>query len=144
MPRHNPKAPYRRRGAAKADQRVLDEFLDRLARLGADDEMTETLRTGWADMTDRDREVLVASSDETLRDEIEAIYSEHEFHTTAEEDVEPVEELSVDDVPTGKVAKILNWIGDDPVRARLALDAEEASGKPRAGVVRVAESVIGA
>lgn len=40
-----------------------------------------------------------------------------------------------EDVLEGKsVEEVLDWVGDDPDRARIAYDAEQASGKPRKGV----------
>lgn len=38
------------------------------------------------------------------------------------------------EVPTGTVADVLEWVGDDPDRANAALEAEEA-GKRRKGIL---------
>ncbi|MEV0608122.1 hypothetical protein AB0I61_17325 [Polymorphospora rubra] len=41
---------------------------------------------------------------------------------------------SVDEVPTGSIADVLEWVGDDPDRAQRALDAEQA-GKARTSLM---------
>ncbi|MEV0993426.1 hypothetical protein [Nonomuraea sp. NPDC050202] len=40
-----------------------------------------------------------------------------------------------DEVPDGTVDDVLGWVGDDPDRARAALEAEEARDKPRSTLV---------
>jgi hypothetical protein len=42
---------------------------------------------------------------------------------------------SADGVPGGSAGDVLAWVGDDPARARQALDAEQQRDKPRKGVV---------
>lgn len=49
-----------------------------------------------------------------------------------------------DDVPVGTVKAILDWVGDDKVRARRALDAETAADKPRASLVAALTELLGA
>lgn len=46
-------------------------------------------------------------------------------------------DASPEDVPSGTVAEVLTWVGDDPVRAQKALDAEVSHDKPRKGLVSV-------
>ena len=45
----------------------------------------------------------------------------------------PATDADGDGVPDGNVGQVLDWVGDDPERARQALDAETA-GKNRAGI----------
>lgn len=40
-----------------------------------------------------------------------------------------------DAVPDGTIAEVLDWVGDDLDRARVALDAEQAAKKPRTTLV---------
>ena len=42
-------------------------------------------------------------------------------------------------VPEGTAAEILEWVGDDPQRARAALEAEQASSSPRVTLVATLE-----
>jgi len=34
--------------------------------------------------------------------------------------------VSPDEVPTGTIADVLDWVGDDPTRAQVALNVEQA------------------
>jgi hypothetical protein len=43
----------------------------------------------------------------------------------------------------GSVAAVLAWVGDDPDRARHALDAEHGREQPRSTVVRPLEQLLG-
>lgn len=54
------------------------------------------------------------------------------------EDGEP----RVDGVPDGTVAQVVDWVGGDLERARLAYDAELARARPRAGVLDVADRLL--
>lgn len=45
-------------------------------------------------------------------------------------------------VPDANVQAVLEWVGDDPERARLALAAEEAKEQPRKGVTEPTRAVI--
>lgn len=42
---------------------------------------------------------------------------------------------AAEDVPEGSVGKVLEWVGDDPAKARAALEAENAKDEPRATLV---------
>jgi hypothetical protein len=46
-----------------------------------------------------------------------------------------VEAGVVDVVPDGSIAEVLDWVGDDPDRATLALEAELAKESPRSTLV---------
>lgn len=41
----------------------------------------------------------------------------------------------IEQPPSGSIATVLAWVGDDLDRARLALDTEMASGAPRSSLV---------
>lgn len=45
------------------------------------------------------------------------------------------------DVPDGNIADILDWVGDDPTRAQMALDVEQA-GKARSSLIGQLSAVI--
>jgi len=45
-------------------------------------------------------------------------------------------------VPLGPVAYVLDWVGDDPARARAALDAEERSESPRTTLVERLRQIV--
>lgn len=47
-----------------------------------------------------------------------------------------------DAVPAGDVATVLTWVGDDPARARRALEAEQARSRPRKGVLGPLEVLV--
>lgn len=44
--------------------------------------------------------------------------------------------------PDGTVAQVVDWVGGDLERARLAYDAELARARPRAGVLDVADRLL--
>lgn len=46
-------------------------------------------------------------------------------------------------VPDGTAEQVLEWVDDDPQRAMLALAAEQARAKPRAGLTAALEKVMG-
>jgi hypothetical protein len=48
---------------------------------------------------------------------------------------------SVDDVPTGSVAEVTEWVGDDPDRATQALTAETGRDHPRKSLVEHLASI---
>lgn len=52
-----------------------------------------------------------------------------------EPETDPVGEKS-DGVPDGNVGEILDWVDDDPDRARRALDAERAREHPRSTLIK--------
>lgn len=45
-------------------------------------------------------------------------------------------------VPKGSSKEVLAWVGDDPERALLALEAEQAEDKPRKGLVSDLEDLV--
>lgn len=47
-----------------------------------------------------------------------------------------------DSVPDGSTADVLKWVGDDSVRARQALEAEQSKSTPRKGLVSALEDKI--
>lgn len=54
------------------------------------------------------------------------------------EDGEP----RVGGVPDGTVAEVVDWVCDDPHRARQARDAELGRARPRSGVLDVADRLL--
>lgn len=46
-----------------------------------------------------------------------------------------------DDVPTGTAAVVLGWVGESPERAVRALEAEQATEKPRKTLVAALEAL---
>lgn len=140
-PRHNPKAPFRRTGPAPKPGSVLEQFVDRLRLLGADDEILDGVRQAWGDPTWTNRDQIVGLNDAALRREIEAIFTEYEFHTTDPDG--DLDEGGTGSVPDGTVAEVLGWVDGDPGRAAIARDAEQARDKPRAGVMTILASILG-
>jgi hypothetical protein len=53
------------------------------------------------------------------------------------------DEVSPDDVPSGNIDQVLEWVGDDADRAKRALDAEEVSEKPRVSLMDSLETMLG-
>lgn len=49
----------------------------------------------------------------------------------------------VSPVPSGSVKEVLAWVGDDPKKAQLVLDAEKKSDSPRKGLVAEARKISG-
>lgn len=53
-------------------------------------------------------------------------------------------DLVVNDVPKGSASAVLGWVGQDPDRARAALDAEKSNDRPRVGLTRDLEKILAA
>lgn len=53
----------------------------------------------------------------------------------------PEPEADPNEVPTGTVAAVLGWVGDDRERAVRALDAENAADKPRTTLVAALQAL---
>jgi hypothetical protein len=49
---------------------------------------------------------------------------------------------SSDKAPSGNIKKVLAWVGDDPARAAIALEAEQARAKTRASLVDSLSAII--
>ena len=45
-------------------------------------------------------------------------------------------------VPDGTIAEVMEWVGDDPVRAQQALDVENAAETPRSTLISQLEAII--
>ena len=52
-------------------------------------------------------------------------------------------DVNGDGVPDGTAKDVLGWVGDDPARATLALQAENAREKPRSVLVATLQKVAG-
>jgi hypothetical protein len=133
-------------------RRLLDHFRARLRDLGAsDDEMADVEE--WWDTFDDEwtpdyrREVALEWSDERIaRDVIDVRREEaaarppdttHQEDDMAEGDtVEGMAAQFMDEGAT--IAAIMDWVGDDPARARAVLDAELAKGEDGARSTLVA------
>ena len=50
--------------------------------------------------------------------------------------------IEVDGIPVGTTVQILDWVGDDADRARLALDRERMQDRPRVKLVTELTTVI--
>jgi hypothetical protein len=48
------------------------------------------------------------------------------------------------DVPAGSANAVMEWVGDDRVRAQRALDVENAADKPRSGLVAKLTALVNA
>jgi hypothetical protein len=62
---------------------------------------------------------------------------------SAADDPAPKDLADGSEVPAGGAKEILGWVGDDPDRARRALDAEQARDKPRSTLVSTLTKVAG-
>jgi hypothetical protein len=69
---------------------------------------------------------------EPLDDEAAAL-----LEPAPEESKEPPAELDID----GTAADVLAWVGEDPERAAVALEAEQAKEKPRSTLVKQLEKL---
>jgi len=49
---------------------------------------------------------------------------------------------TTEQVPSGTVADLTAWMGDDPARAQAVIDSENASGSPRSTLVAAAEGIV--
>jgi hypothetical protein len=54
----------------------------------------------------------------------------------------PEPEDNETEVPTGTIAEVKDWVGDDKERAQAALDVENAKDNPRSTLVEWLEGVI--
>lgn len=61
--------------------------------------------------------------------------------TNAARQVEESESTTTEEVPTGTVDEVLEWVGDDKDRAALALEAEK-SGKNRKSLISELEELV--
>lgn len=52
-------------------------------------------------------------------------------------------QVSFFDPPSGTISEVLDWVGDDRLRARAALDAEMAYAKPRSTLVERLSTMLG-
>ncbi len=53
------------------------------------------------------------------------------------------EEAKANEVPTGTVPEILEWVDGDKEKAERALKDEESNSKPRKGLVKELKEIIG-
>lgn len=134
--------PYMDRGqasdgrAASLEARKLNQFVSRLAALGAKPDTIETVREKWLDLLDdadlADREAMIAADDETLRAAIADVESEYDDATTTEDEELEAELAKVAGLRAdaavwieGTVTDVLEAVGTDRARAAAALAAEE-------------------
>lgn len=59
-------------------------------------------------------------------------------------EIEPESEKPADDgaLPSGSIAVVLGWVGDDHDRAMKALEAEQAADRPRKSLVAALEAML--
>lgn len=106
----------------------------RLQAAGANAEEIAEAERRWAAMTERERweatDAMNAMTNEDLAEQIAEGRAE-------------AEEPQFDGVaPNGTVAELRAWMGEDPQRARLALEAERERAKPRSGITDYAEELL--
>lgn len=68
-------------------------------------------------------------------DAVQAVDGVSQVATAALVDQEPAQPAQVGDVPTGPTLAIVEWVGDDPQRAALALQVEGERTRQRSGVI---------
>lgn len=151
--------PYAPRGPVKvATESVseLDAFLDRLRRLGADDEAIDEVREHWDDFdeswTPETRRELARKNDSELRRAILAIDEEYDASTLTEEEVEQTAEDRARDAARAEapghmgdtIPNILDWVDYDPIRAEVVLALESSpEGAGRKTLIEQLESQLG-
>lgn len=87
------------------------------------------------------------SSDPDEQDEDESAAAAEALGVVHPDATEVADEAAVEappagDVPDGSISDVLDWVGDDPARARAALDAEQAKGdKARSTLVAKLETL---
>lgn len=131
----------------------LEGFLERLRILGATPDELAAAREHWDDFDDEwtpeVRRDYVRQSDDVLRADLHAARREYLEGTTdpevleaADRDAE-VEALAVEALEHNgyTVAKVLEWVGDDPARAEAMLAVERTRGDARKGVLEPLEAL---
>lgn len=143
-------------GAIREDAQSVppvDAFCTRLRRLGATDDEVEAFRRVWDEdegwvIPKRD---LLALPDSSLRQLIVGARDEYHrhTHTPAEDTVAATEQAEAEWAKLNEgshranMAAISEWVGTDPLRARIALDAEQASTEPRKTLMAFLEGLAG-
>lgn len=131
----NPFEPKRRVvGGEGQDQ--LQAVLARLEACGAGQDDLAIVRENWPP----EREVvtwLLTCTDGELTDEIKRVQEEYDYGTLSDRDLEAKEALA------GNRDQAVEWIGQDPERARQALELER-DGKARVTVLAHAQEVVDA
>lgn len=62
--------------------------------------------------------------------------------TKAEAKPVPAPEPEEPSAPSGTTKEVLEWVGDDPVKAQLALDTELESDRPRVKLIEAVSGII--
>lgn len=138
----NPKAPRRSRTASET-QDEQSAFVERLRRLGATDDELALVVEHWDDFDDdwtieKRRETLRLSDDELLNGLLSA-RDEYAQHTLTEEEQADVERaqrweaLLIDarGIIGLSVARVVEWVDGDSVRAQAVLAVENEAQQPR-------------
>lgn len=104
----------------------LNLFSRRLATLGVSADDLDEVRAQWESATPEERATLAAMTDDQLRADLADVEAEWTYHH---------EPAAVSAPTDGAARDILNWVGDDPVRASIALEAEQSRPKPRSSLI---------
>lgn len=140
--------PYKARRPRQQAHEVLspgEQFARRLALLGAQPDEIQVVMSWWdqfdAEWTPEVQQEWVESTDEELSNEIGRIRAEFQAATTTPDEVEQAVAALIADgepqrqVDEGTVPQVLEWVGDDLVRATAVLSLEFApDGKQRKGI----------
>lgn len=136
----DPYAPGRSSTAReKGGQTGKAAFLARVRRLGATEEEVADLDEQWDrfddDWTPEMQAALVAKRDRELREAIRWMHVEDETGTTTEEEAQFKATFEAPLIVTRPIREVLEWVGDEPIRAQAALDAERKQDRPRVTLI---------
>lgn len=135
--------PYEARSFRSARETVdpLQSMLGRLRAAGASADERDAFAAAWNDSAlDPEEQLRLKSmTDGQLRDEVLAVRSEHDYHTTTPEEAEVfrTERIEADALSAlyeeaythvhAPVAEVMAWVGTDPDRAKAILAWEEGN-----------------
>lgn len=135
----NPYAPRtRRRNGVREPIPSLP--VERLARLGASPRVLQEATDRWQTTTEEEKYAVLEELAQLTDDELIARIKEMEDELSGV--LQGVVNAEIH-VPKGSIAKVTDWVGSDPGRARLALDQEHRTGKPRQKLLGILEPLVG-
>lgn len=116
-----------------------DEFIERLAYLGATPDEIEAVRQNWDNPDWDNRDEVIRFSDAELRADLVELRKEYELSTKTDEEIADAalaearrEAFTRKDA---SVAALVAWVGDDESRAQAVLELEGERPVPRTTLI---------
>lgn len=134
----NPYAPRtRRRNGAREPIPTLP--IERLASLGASPRVLQEANDRWVTTSEEEKYAILEELAQLTDDEVKVRIQEMEDELSGV--LQGVVNAEIH-VPKGSIAKVTDWVGSDPARARAALDFEHRTPKPRQKLLGILEPLV--